>query len=95
MKYIFVILCSILLPAFSLKEITPKFCINCKFFKKDLGSDDKYAKCLFFTNIKYDNDYLVNGLKIIDYHYCSIARNNDNMCGKEGKMFKDALETNE
>ena len=94
MKYIFAILCSIFLPVFSLNEITPKFCINCKFFKKKFGSDDKYAKCLLFTNIQYDKDYLVTGLKHIDYYFCSTARDCDNMCGKEGKMFKDVLETN-
>ena len=32
MKNILIIICSIILPVFSFNEITPKFCINCKFF---------------------------------------------------------------
>jgi hypothetical protein len=39
-----------------------------------------------------NKDYLVDGSikkANIDYTYCSIARNYDNMCGKDGNMYKE------
>ena len=44
-------------------------------------------------------DLLVNGYERkseycyfeIDYHYCSFARDSENMCGKEGNNFKKRL----
>ena len=35
MKYIIIIICSIIFPILSLKEIKPKLCINCKYFLTD------------------------------------------------------------
>ena len=89
MKYIFLIACSIILPIFSLKEFRPNICINCKFFTNNIGSDNKYGKCLLFPKDTNGISFLVTGNKEADDHsYCSTARTHDDMCGKEGKMYK-------
>lgn len=91
MKYIFVIICSIILPIFSLKNIKHKLCINCKYFITDNNNNDKFGKCTLFPRKENDNFFLVTGItedKIIEYHYCSVSRESNNMCGKEGNMFK-------
>lgn len=93
---IFVIICSIILPVFSFNEITPKFCINCKFFTNSFMTDNIYGKCSLFRKTERNINYFVNGIdKNIDYYYCSSARNRDDMCGKEGKKYIDKLSTNE
>ena len=92
MKYIILIICSIFLPVFSLKETTPKHCINCKFFTNTLMTYNKYGKCTLFPKIEQNNvEFLVTGTtnnKNIDYNYCSIARKYDDMCGNEGTKYK-------
>lgn len=89
---IFVIICCIILPVFSFNEVTPKFCVNCKFFINNC-INNIYGKCSLFpmeTNI----DYFVTGDdKLIDFNYCSVARNRDDMCGKEGKKYINKLST--
>lgn len=90
MKYIFLLFLSMILPVFSFKEIKPKHCFNCKYFISNTD-EVKFGKCSAFPK-KTDNQYfLVTGTeedKIIDYSYCSVARNNDRMCGNEGIMHK-------
>ena len=89
MKYIVLIICSIILPIFSLKEIRPKLCINCKFFTNTIGSDNKYGKCLLFPKDTNHMNFLVTGNNDNDdYYYCSTARTHDNMCGKKGKKYR-------
>lgn len=90
MIYIFTLLSLLFLPILSLQQNKPKFCINCKYFIKH-SNHDTFAKCSFFPREDNDIYMLVNGIqkdKDIKYHYCSIARNYDNMCGPEGKMYK-------
>ena len=98
MKYIFLIMCSIILPIFSLKVTKPKLCINCKYFITDYDNG-KYGKCSFFPykNLYEENNvnFLVNGdLKDDDtnYYYCSTSRLDHRMCGKEGKKYKKKYE---
>jgi hypothetical protein len=90
MKYILLMICSIILPVFSFKEMKPKLCVNCKYFIPD-NNNNKFGKCSLFP-VRKENDYfLVDGVsedEIIDYHYCSTARNYDSMCGNEGKLHK-------
>ena len=91
MIYIFTLLSLLFLPILSFKEIKPKLCINCKYFITD-NDTDKFGRCSLFP-IEEDNYIytLVNGVyedKIIEYNFCSISRNIDRMCGKEGKMYK-------
>jgi hypothetical protein len=89
MKNIFVIICYIILPVFSLTEIAPKLCINCKFFRNNFLTDNKFGRCyLFPTEEKRDINYYVTGIeKNVEFYYCSTARNYDDMCGKEGKKY--------
>ena len=88
MKYFIVIICSIILPIFSLKENIPKFCINCKFFIKRINAENKYGQCTLFPLVNNVVNFLVTGIrKNDDYFYCATVRNNDDMCGKEGKMY--------
>ena len=93
MKYIFTLLNLLFLQVLSLNVIKPKLCLNCKYFITDTDNDtSKFGKCSLFIEKEKNNFYmLVNGIsenKIIEYHYCAIARNREDMCGKEGKMHK-------
>ena len=93
---IFVIICSIILPVLSFKEITPKFCIHCKFFTNRFMENNKFGKCSLFPKTERNIDYYVTGIdKNVEFYYCSVARNNDDMCGKEGKKYVDKLSENE
>ena len=89
MKYIFTILSILFLPILSFKEIKPKLCINCKYFITD-NDTGKFGKCSFFPRKENDIYNLVNGINkdIIDYYYCSTSREQKQMCGPEGKMYK-------
>ena len=77
-------------------EFKPKFCVNCKFYKKDFLNLNRFGKCTYFIN-QNNNDkkyYLVDGTiekNNIEYEYCSIARNSDTMCGKEGKHYTHCI----
>ena len=68
-----------------------KICKYCKFFKKDFHSETKFGHCSKFPNQPIDNYYLVDGFKDTSptsYHYCSVARSSERMCGPEGKYFE-------
>lgn len=54
MNYIFLIICSIILPIVSLKITKPKLCINCKYFISD-SCDDIFSKCSFFPQQNRQN----------------------------------------
>jgi hypothetical protein len=75
-------------PFFSIKVNKPKLCINCKHFISN-NIDNKYGKCSLFPRELID-DYLIDGNteNNKEYYYCSTARSFENMCGKEGKMYK-------
>ena len=90
MKYIFLLFLSMILPVFSLKEIKPKYCFNCKYFMPNTN-EVKFGKCSAFPKKVNDDDFLVTGTKedkIIEFSFCSTARSTDNMCGIEGLMHK-------
>jgi hypothetical protein len=79
-----------LLPLFSSSQITPKLCMNCKFFTKNFFTNSDFGKCKMFP-IKNVNDYfLVNGKNYtyVEYQYCTTSRSYDSMCGKEGKFYE-------
>jgi len=89
MKFIFFIISSILLSISSVKQVRPKFCVNCKFIITD-NKTNEYSKCSLFPR-EDTNYYLVRGIQNIediDYSYCSTARIYNHMCGKEGKLYK-------
>ena len=74
----------------------PKFCVNCKYC---LPSEDyklydsrsfEFAKCLANPREIKDDSYLITGVpkpKVIDYQYCSLARQYDGKCGPNGSMY--------
>ena len=87
MKSILLIICSLIIPVLSLSEIQPKLCVNCKFFMNDFISGNKYGKCYFFPKTEMDIDLVTGIKKNYKYQFCSIARDYDSMCGKEGKKY--------
>ena len=87
MKNIFVIICSIIIPIFSLNEIAPKLCVNCKFFMKNFIIGNEYGKCSLFPKTEESIDYVTGNKKDSKYQFCSIARKYNDMCGKEGKKY--------
>jgi hypothetical protein len=88
MKYIFTILSIVLLPILSLKQIKPKFCIDCKYFITD-NNTNKFGKCSLSPTRENNNYWLVNGIYYYEeYQYCSIVRSKEDKCGSEGKMYK-------
>jgi hypothetical protein len=85
---ILVFFCSILFPVMSLKTAPkPKICINCKHFIPNT-EDSEFGKCSAFPKKEGQISYLVNGVNTNKYFYCSVARESPNMCGEEGKHYK-------
>jgi hypothetical protein len=83
----------LIIPVLALHEVTPKLCVNCKFFMNSFLSGNQYGKCSFFPTTKPEID-LVTGIKTEAKHqFCSIAREYENMCGKEGKKYVYKLDT--
>jgi hypothetical protein len=72
----------------------PKFCVDCQHFIP-YWSGAGYAKCSAFPRTNYvtkaaETNYLVSGVypKVnIEYFHCSTAREIEDMCGKQGKLF--------
>jgi hypothetical protein len=87
MKYIFFIICSIILPIISVKVTKPKLCINCKHFITD-NNTGLFGKCSLFPLKEGEINFLVNGINEEKYSYCTTSRSFDNMCGVEGKKYK-------
>jgi hypothetical protein len=90
MNYIIIIFCAIILPIISLKQNKPKICINCKYFITD-NNTNKHGRCSLFPKKETKITFLVNGINEEDYHFCSIARDLNNMCGEEGKHYKKKI----
>jgi len=93
MNFIIIIFCSIVLPMFSLRQIKPKFCINCKYFIAD-NYNNEHGRCSLFeikTFPSYNDTFLVNGISKDEdknYLFCSVARVWNHKCGPEGKMYE-------
>jgi hypothetical protein len=90
MNFIFIIY-SIILSSFLANKITPKLCIDCKFYKRGIFTiSSEFGRCELFTKEKNTDYFLVNGKKDnnIEHYYCSTARNSDRMCGEEGKFYE-------
>jgi len=86
MYYIFSFLCLIL--SASSFEMTPKLCINCRYFIKPTdGMKNEYGTCALFPI--YDSDYLVDGIvRDTEYYRCSSARTLKEFCGKDATKYK-------
>jgi hypothetical protein len=93
MKYILFIVSLLFALSTSQKQTDTKLCVNCKFFAKPkLLLPNRFGKCSLFSKEEQNNDSLVDGFKkdkTISYTYCSIARNDVTMCGKEGKLYEE------
>lgn len=90
MKFFCLIIYTIL-SSFSATHIKPKLCVECKFFQKNWFTNNKFGKCYLFPIVENDDYFLVNGIKNVkpsDYHYCSVSRLYDEMCGKDGKLYE-------
>jgi hypothetical protein len=71
--------------------IKPKFCVDCKFYKKEFFfSSNKFGKCsLYLYPIPINKYFLVDGTnEKKEYMYCSVVRNGEDMCGSEGKFYE-------
>jgi len=88
MNYITLITYSILLTINSLTHIKPNLCINCKYFIPDIHSD-KFGKCSLFPKKDSKITFLVSGIYEDEYYFCSTSRNVNEMCGEEGKYYKE------
>ena len=72
----------------SLTEITPKLCVNCKFFIS-LEGRNEYGRCSLFKKQGMDIDCGKD-----DFLYCLTARSYEDLCGKEGKKYVNKLDNN-
>lgn len=84
------IICSIILLPFSVSQIKPKLCIDCKFYRKNFFTSSEFGKCALFPIGKDTDSFLVNGKMDdnIEYYFCSTLRKYEDMCGKEGKLYE-------
>jgi len=65
--------------------------MNCKYFKRDLFSPSRFAKCKKFLIVDNNVDFLIDGKKIElpeTMYYCSTARKFDHLCGEEGTSYE-------
>jgi hypothetical protein len=90
MKCSFFFFFSILTPLFLVDAAKPKLCINCKHCIPS-HTNLEYSKCALFPSKMAKINFLVNGIYENDYYYCSTARESNNMCGEEGKMYKKKM----
>uniref|UniRef100_A0A6C0BA33 Uncharacterized protein n=1 Tax=viral metagenome TaxID=1070528 RepID=A0A6C0BA33_9ZZZZ len=82
------ILLSIML---SVSALEPKLCKNCKHFIPN-PRDIKFSKCSLFPNIQEEKYTLIDNIVFdipVEYFYCSITRNYNDMCGKKGKKYEE------
>jgi hypothetical protein len=86
MKRILGSICSIMTVR-SLKEITPKSCVNCKFYISDSFKGTEYGRCSLFKRKGMDNDSGKDS-----FLYCLTARTYEDLCGKEGKKYVNKLD---
>ena len=67
-----------------------KLCVNCQYFFIGKNTDVKFGTC-FLCPKEEDNlkNFLVTGTTVYDeYSFCSTARSNVNMCGKDGQKYR-------
>jgi hypothetical protein len=90
MHYLFVVITFLTSSLyFSSTTITSeKICVNCKYFVRNPFCKDTFGKCSAFPK-KDDNElyYLISGKRKIEYYFCVSAREDNKLCGPEGKMY--------
>jgi hypothetical protein len=72
------------------QSVKPKLCIQCKHLLPT--NRDVFGRCSLFPRESIVANYLVTGMddksNADHYFYCSTARTNEDMCGKEGIKFQ-------
>ena len=82
-----ILLCCLVIPIIYFKDKKQNLCFKCNNFKKTLFNQNKFGKCKLFPKESNVLDGSKTKIKM-DYEYCSTARDNDDMCGKEGFFFE-------
>ena len=90
MKFIIFIICTTILQTISVKQNKPKLCINCKYFMPN-NDNSEFSKCSLFPKEEGKINFLVNGINVDEYYYCSTSRISDSKCGEEGKYYKKKI----
>lgn len=86
--YIFLFIHS-LYSVYSLEVKPAKSCVNCKhFFLENPLSDPENGKCLLFPIKKTVKKSMTRYTNSVDYEKCIFVRNNEDMCGKQGKYYE-------
>lgn len=79
-------------------DIKPmKQCVNCKHFRLNnpLASAEN-GKCVLYPMINTNKKNLFSRyINEVDYERCIVVRNNEEMCGKNGKYYEDRNGDNE
>jgi hypothetical protein len=66
----------------------PKLCIDCRHYLPSMV-DPSYGTCAKFVLHDNSNYYVTGKGERTSYHFCSIARAYDDMCGTKGKNFEE------
>lgn len=69
------------------KPITPKLCVNCKYFKSSGNADKKFGYCTRLPEQSGLNYQLVDDNADVQYIRCVLARSQCYLCGEEAKYF--------
>ena len=88
MFYLFVVAIFLTNHLYLSTSTSEKFCVNCKYFVKNNFCKDTFGKCSAFPK-KDDNElyYLISGKRKIEYKFCASAREDNKLCGPEGKLY--------
>jgi hypothetical protein len=63
----------------------PKLCIHCKYFiQNQVGPN--FGTCMLFPRTEF---HITDKIHVEEYRYCSTARKDEELCGKDGKYFVD------
>ena len=85
--HLFTLLCMYMVLLTNSLKVTPKLCINCKYFIQPKNARDEFGKCakLPFESSKF----LVDGIvRDDDFYSCYTARSMDRLCGKNAKEYR-------
>lgn len=93
MNAILLILILICVSSYSMNQMNPKLCKNCKYFIPATGvfPDPYYGKCSVFSQKPLYDKFLVTGIKQNfkpDFYYCITSRSFNEMCGEDGKYYQ-------
>ncbi len=88
MLFLYILLCCCVY-SIDIKPI--KQCVNCKHFRLNHPlSNPENGKCVLYPIINTNKKNLFSRcINEIDYERCIVVRNNEEMCGKNGKYYED------